>query len=132
MKFELIIIIVQGVFLLLLSTLIINQRKKITLLKNDFTNQNPKIGGADLFENITKSKLLYKDLLKEIHPDRFIGNEELLKKAEFFSLELGKNQNSYRNLLRIALEAQKSGMILSSNFTKKYEIVIQNESNISS
>jgi hypothetical protein len=115
-----IVILIQFVVILIMIFVIIRLSKKLKFLKNQYTDVHDTISGKDLFENITKSKLLYKELLIELHPDRFIANKDLQKKAELLVLELGEYKSSYRNLFRIAEKAKEQGFILSPRFLEKH------------
>lgn len=74
--------------------------------------------GADLFADITKSKELFRQLKKEIHPDRFIDRPNLQKYVEEKMKEAGNAQNSYSGLLNIIEKMQLDGFEFSSNFLK--------------
>lgn len=119
-----IVMLLQLVIILIMIVVIIRMSKKLKFLKIQYSDGQEEISGKDLFENITKSKLLYKDLLIEFHPDRFIENKDLQKKAELLVLELGQNKSSHRNLIRIAEKAKEQGFILSPRFLEKHINII--------
>jgi len=110
-----IVILLQCVLIITLIFVILRQNKKIIFLKNQYTDGQDAISGKDLFENITKSKLLYKDLLIEFHPDRFENNPTLKSFAEEVTFKLAENKSSYRNLISIASSVKKD-----FQFTEKF------------
>lgn len=82
-----------------------------TQLKND----GPLSTGADLFNDITKSKELFRKLKKEIHPDRFIGNDPLRQTAQAYMMELGKIEHSYTSMLALVEQMKKEGFPFSED-----------------
>lgn len=122
MKNEHIIIIFESVIIIVMSFFITKQKNQIRFLKRDINKDT--IGGADLFHNITKSQEFYKDFLKEIHPDRFIGNDLLQRKAELLVQEIGENKNSYRDLVKLAQKAKTQGFIFRTRFLEKHKMTI--------
>lgn len=95
---------------------------KLNRAKKPLTDNGPINSGSDLFDDITKSKELFKLLKKEIHPDRFIGNEELRAYAEECMMELGKIQHSYSSMIKLIKEMTLHNF----PFSSKVSTLIQN------
>lgn len=61
------------------------------------------------FMNIVNSSfnasVLYDDLKKKCHPDRFVGNKEKMETATYLSLEIAKNKNNIKRLTELQAEA---------------------------
>ncbi len=114
----------QLAIILLLIIIIIKQNRKILFFKKQFMNSDSSVSGSDLFDNINKSKDLYKDLLIELHPDKFVNQPELQEKATQITFELGKQKSTYRNLLNLAKEASKDFQF-SEKFTSKYPKIFE-------
>jgi hypothetical protein len=83
-------------------------------------NEGPLSTGADLFNDLTKSNELYRKLKREMHPDKFIGNEELRQYAENQMMELGKAQNSYTSMMILIEEMKKNNFPFSEEFQKNH------------
>lgn len=113
------IIIFQFIF-------IVRIKRKLLFLKTQIPNTKDNISGKDLFENITKSKFLYKHLMKELHPDKYITNLELKKQAEVICFKLSKNKSSYRELVKIARSASTT-FELSDKFKKLHPEIFSND-----
>ena len=118
MKIEQVIIIFESVLIVMIIVFLIKQKNQIIFLKRNLSKDT--IGGADLFQNITKSEEFYKDFLKEIHPDRFIGNDLMKQKSEILVQEIGENKNSYKSLMKLAQKAKVQGFIFSARFLEKH------------
>ena len=87
--------------IILQTIIIVRMRRKVHFLKAQMPNNKSKLSGKDLFENISKSKSLYRDLLIELHPDKFISDDNLREKAELICSELAEHKSSYRALVSI-------------------------------
>ena len=111
-------IILCGI-IILLAVVIWNLKSKLSFFKKQFSAEINGVGGKDLFENITKSKNLYKDLLVEFHPDKHVDNEIMAKLAVELSSRIGQHKSSYRELILIAKEVRKE-FIFSPKFKNKY------------
>jgi len=83
-------------------------------------NEGPLSTGTDLFNDLTKSNELYRKLKREMHPDKFIGNEELRQYAENQMMELGKVQNSYTSMMILIEEMKKNNFPFSEEFQKNH------------
>lgn len=94
--------------------------RKIKLNKQSQFDNLPLSKGEDLFNNITKSKELFRLLKKEIHPDRFINNEELSKFAETKMMELGEIEHSYLSMISLINEMKINNFPFSEKFTNLY------------
>ena len=99
-QMKLIIGILSAVIILQII-IIVRMRRKVYFLQTQMPINKNDLSGKDLFENISKSKSLYRDLLIELHPDKFISNENLREKAELICSELAENKSSYRDLVAI-------------------------------
>jgi|GEM_PF-6760823 len=108
----------------LLVFIVWNLNRKLNFLKNQFSLETKGVGGKDLFENITKSKSLYKDLLIEFHPDKFVGNDEMTKRAVELSARIGQHKSSYRELTMIVKEVNED-FVFSSKFKNKYQEIFE-------
>jgi hypothetical protein len=92
-------------FNLVLSALLYFSLKRLRKIKkNQIKEDGPLSSGADLFNDMTKSKTLYKLLKKEVHPERFIGNDALYKYAEEKMMQIGECSNSYTAMIEIVEE----------------------------
>ena len=74
-----IFIVILCAIIVVMAIIIYNLKRKIRFLKVHFSNETNGLSGKDLFENITKSKALYKDLLIEFHPDKLGGDSTKFK-----------------------------------------------------
>ena len=119
-----IIIALEALTIIVLLVIIFNLNKKILFFKRQNSLELKGIGGKDLFENITKSKNLYKDLLIEVHPDRFVGEDNLMKKAEIISSKIAEYKSSYRDLIDIARNAVND-FEFSKMFKAKYPEIFE-------
>lgn len=116
-------VILSGV-VILLTLVTWNLKRKLSFLKKQFLPEINGVGGKDLFENITKSKSLYKDLLVEFHPDKHVDNEETAKLAVELSARIGQHKSSYRELMIVAKEVRDE-FIFSSKFKNKYSEIFE-------
>ena len=107
------------VIIVVMAMIIINLNRKLRFLKVQFTSETNGLSGKDLFENITKSKSLYKDLLIEFHPDKFILDENRKKRAEELSSEIAESKSSYRDLILI-VQSVKNEFEFSNKFLNNY------------
>ena len=97
-----ILIVILCLIIVVMAIVIYNLKRKIRFLKVHFSSESNGINGKDLFENITKSKILYKDLLIEFHPDKFNLDTSKKKRAEELSSQIAKYKSSYRDLILLA------------------------------
>ena len=93
----------------------VNLSRKLKFLKNQFSDEITGVNGKDLFDNITKSKVLYKELVIEFHPDKFVTNEFRKKKAEIICSKIAENKSSYRDLISIVQSVKND-----FDFSKKF------------
>lgn len=101
---------------MVLSILLLYTSKRLSIIKKTKEKEDgPLSSGADLFNDMTKSKVLYKLLKKEVHPERFIGNEELYKYAEEKMMQIGESSNSYTSMLKIVEEMKSKGFPFSKS-----------------
>jgi hypothetical protein len=114
-----IIIAILSLTVIIMTLIIFSLRRKINMLRNQFSGQFGNVSGQDLFENITKSKALYKDLLIEFHPDKFTTDEFLTSQAQHLTASIAENKSSYRELISIAKNA-KQNFHFSDKFKSKY------------
>jgi hypothetical protein len=124
MNYLILIILIESFFILMLLFIIFRINSKLVFLKNHFSNDLYTIKGSDLFNNITKSKNLYRDLLIELHPDKFHNDPTKLEKSENLALMLGKNKNSFRELISLAKIA-KIDFDFSSKFKNQYPEIFE-------
>ncbi len=102
------IVIISLVANVILAFQLFRIKRKVKLLNGTQPIiDGPLASGKDLFNDITKSKELFRILKKEIHPDKFIDNEELRLYAEKQMMELGKIQHSYTSMLDFIEEMKK-------------------------
>jgi hypothetical protein len=111
--------------ILLILSVILNVTLIFLLIRNSFQRKRKKLNqikkegtigsGSDLFNDIIKSKELFNLLKREIHPERFIGNESLMKYAEQKMMRLGEISNSYTQMRILIQEMQNDNF----PFTKK-------------
>ena len=102
-----------------MTMIIIHLSRKLRFLNVQLSSKPDGLGGKDLFENITKSKALYKDLLIEFHPDKFTLDENRKKRAEELSAQIAEYKSSYRDLVLIA-KSVKNEFEFSNKFLNKY------------
>lgn len=112
-------IVILCAIIVVMSIIIYNLKRKIRFLKVHFSNETNGLSGKDLFENITKSKALYKDLLIEFHPDKFILDEKRKKRAEELSSIIAESKSSYRDLI-IIVQSVKKEFEFSNKFLNNY------------
>jgi len=105
--------------IIVMAIIIIKLKRKLRFMKIQFSNETNGLSGKDLFENITKSKALYKDLLIEFHPDKFILDEGRKKRAEVLSSKIAESKSSYRDLIIIA-QSVKNEFEFSNKFINNY------------
>jgi len=117
MNISIIFITLEGITIIVLLLAMFNQNRKIKFFKEQYSSELKGVGGSDLFENITKSKVLYKDLLIELHPDRYVGDKDLLKKSNETTAKISKFKSSYRDLIEIAKSS-----IADFEFTDKFKV----------
>ena len=106
--------------------LIVRIKRKLLFLKTQIPNTKDDISGKDLFENIAKSKFLYKDLMKELHPDKYIANPKLKEQAEIICFKLSESKSSYRELVKLARNASTT-FELSEKFKKSHPEIFSYE-----
>lgn len=92
------------------------QKKDEFLSMSDNINQS----GADLFADITKSKQFFREIKREIHPDKFIGKPELQIYAQQKMKEASENQHSFSHLTSIIKEMQAEGFEFSERFMNEF------------
>jgi hypothetical protein len=102
-----------------MAMIIIRLNRKLRFLKDQFSGKTNGLSGKDLFENITKSKALYKDLLIEFHPDKFTLDDNRKKRAEELSSQIAESKSSYRDLILIA-QSVKNEIEFSNKFINNY------------
>lgn len=111
-----IVLLVSLVLNFLLVLLALRLLKKLRLFKKqDKYYSNPKGRGSDLYNDLTKSKDLYKLLKKELHPERFISDADLYSYAETKMMQLGEISNSYTSMLLLIEELKQNDFPLSDN-----------------
>jgi hypothetical protein len=104
-----IILISSIVANILLGFFLYKTLKKLKIVKGAHQeNDGPLSTGSDLFNDLTKSKDLFRKLKREIHPDRFIGNDELHQYAQECMMELGKIEHSYTSMIILIEEMKKN------------------------
>ncbi len=104
-----IVIISSIVANILLGFFLYKTLKKLKAIKElQAKNDGPLSTGSDLFNDLTKSKDLFRKLKREIHPDRYIGNEELHQYAQECMMELGKIEHSYTSMIILIEEMKKN------------------------
>ena len=105
-----IILISSIVANILLGFFLYKTLKKLKIVKGTHQeNDGPLSTGSDLFNDLTKSKDLFRKLKREIHPDRFIGNDELHQYAQECMMELGKVEHSYTSMMILVENMKKKG-----------------------
>lgn len=97
-------------FVIILTLLIISNRKNFKNTK--FKSEKDMILNEDVdFNNIINSsfnsKVLYDELIRKCHPDKFVDNAEKNKIAMSLSQEITKNKNDIKLLLELKDEAIK-------------------------
>lgn len=107
----------------IMTLIIFNLNQKLKFLKKQLSGENNGVSGKDLFENITKSKELYRDLLIEFHPDKYHTNDILRSKAEEISFKIAKHKSSFRELISITKMASIDFEISKSLVIKYPEIL---------
>jgi hypothetical protein len=107
------------VFIALIIRYKLNYRLK---RKNEFNiHLEKKVqSGADLFADITKSEHFFREIKREIHPDKFIDNPELQAYAQQKMKEAGENQHSFSHLTSIIKEMQAEGFEFSERFMNEF------------
>lgn len=110
--------------IVIMTLIIFNLNRKLMFLKKQLSGENNGVSGKDLFENITKSKELYRNLLIEFHPDKHNTNVSLRSKAEEISLKIAEHKNSYRELISIAKIAS-SDFEISKSLVIKYPEILE-------
>ena len=120
--FDMKIIIISSIVAnLILGFFLYKTLKKLKAIKGAHQeNDGPLSSGSDLFNDLTKSKDLFRKLKKEIHPDRFIGNDELHQYAQECMMELGKVEHSYTSMMILVEEMKKKGFPFSEEFQKNH------------
>lgn len=68
-------------------------------------SKNNKIDMNNLMNSIHNSRILYKELSKKCHPDRFINDPKQNKAEEIFQ-EITKNERNYEKLSSLKLRAE--------------------------
>jgi hypothetical protein len=111
-------------FIIFMLIIILNLKRKLLILKRQFSNEKNGVSGKDLFENITKSKILYKDLLIEFHPDKFILDENKKIQAELLCSKIAENKSSYRELFSIA-KSVKNDFEFSQKFITNHPTIFE-------
>lgn len=110
------ILIMSLIINMVLGLLLFFTYKRLRVIKKtQIKEDGPLSSGADLFNDMTKSKALYKLLKKEVHPERFIGNEELYNYAEEMMMQLGEASNSYTAMIKIVEEMKSKGFPFSKS-----------------
>lgn len=110
----------------LLVIIIFNLYKKLNFFKLMIRNNSNSFLGSDLFDNITRSKNLYRDLLAEIHPDKYVNDNKCKDFASQLSFKIGDSKNSYKDLVSLGKIAN-SQLTLSAKFLKKYPEINNND-----
>ncbi len=118
MKYLFITSIAANIILLFLFLRLLKMNK--LLRSSQPLNEGPLSTGTDLFNDLTKSNELYRKLKREMHPDKFIGNEELRQYAENQMMELGKVEHSYTSMMILVEEMKKKGFPFSEEFQKNH------------
>jgi predicted Holliday junction resolvase-like endonuclease len=113
------LVAILSLVIIFMAIIIFKLNRKLRFLKVQFSGKTNGLSGKDLFENITKSKTLYKDLLIEFHPDKFILDENRKKRAEELSSQIAESKASYRDLILIA-QRVKNEFQFSSKFINNY------------
>lgn len=102
------ILIFSLIINLVLGLLLFFTYKRLRVIKKtQIKEDGPLSSGADLFNDMTKSKDLFRKLKREIHPDRFIGNDELHQYAQECMMELGKVEHSYTSMMILVEDMKK-------------------------
>jgi len=114
-----ILVVILFLILSIMAVVILRLYRKLRLLKGQLLGKTNELNGKDLFENITKSKNLYTDLLVEFHPDKFNLDENSKKRAEVLSSQIAECKSSYRDLILIA-QNLKNEFEFSNKFINKY------------
>lgn len=70
------------------------KRDKVIALKED-------IDFSNIINSSFNSKVLYDELIRKCHPDKFVENEEKNKMAVLISQEITKNKNNVKRLLEL-------------------------------
>ncbi len=70
------------------------KRDKVIALKED-------IDFSNIINSSFNSKVLYDELIRKCHPDKFVENEEKNKMAVLISQEITKNKNDVKRLLEL-------------------------------
>jgi hypothetical protein len=101
---EFIIIIALGIYI----------KKNLPILSDEELAQHKRLKDAKLIDidmnglidSINNSKVLYKQLSKKCHPDRFIA-ADLKEKANAIIQEITENKNNYAVLLQLKNKAEQ-------------------------
>lgn len=72
--------------------------------------KSDKLDMSGIFSNLNKRKEideLYSELSRRAHPDRFVGDDEKIAKAEIIFKKIQENQTDYQSLLALKTEVDK-------------------------
>jgi len=104
-------LIISIVILFLVFSLIV---AKLIFSKIITTKPIPEAGWGGIFddlENINESKVLYKELQRSIHPDKFQPDQIKVDFAEKLFQELKQSRYSYDGLKRIKKKANEQNLL---------------------
>ena len=121
MDYKVVVIAVESVLLFILLIMHLRLSLKVYQLSKD----DSQVTGSDLFDNVSKSKQLYRDLVIELHPDRYAQDPELNRLAEEFCAKLATKKFSYKALCQIANDADPL-FNLSSKFKATHPNILKN------
>lgn len=80
-------------------------RKELKRALEEDKNIDPSENIVNLMNSISKSKVLYKILIKKIHPDRF-QDEDKKEKATLLSQRITKSKKNYNELISLKKEVE--------------------------
>jgi hypothetical protein len=87
--------------------LIINQRKKSNLRKKVLADGTNDYGGTarNIANSISKSRILYKELITKVHPNNF--NDNRIELATELSSKITKAKRNYEELEKLKIEVDE-------------------------
>ena len=97
------------ILFLILRIIQINRKKKLAFSDVSEANKhfakNTKIDMENIMDSINNSQVLYKELSKKCHPDRFVNTKEHDLAEKLFQ-EISLNKRNYQKLVELKVRAK--------------------------